>query len=228
MRVTSPSSVTKVSAISSPTPNWVISAWQPVWRRATRRRDRSIPVISRSSVSITPSATVTRSRASSGSSRRLRNSAAVRSCDPSRRARANPVVIEHRPDPHKPLRALIDQRLSQVQPRTPLTHMLSSDPRLGQPPLREQLAQPQRVLAVGLSATLAPPQRPRLHGLGQMRNTTRARDRPSNEQPASARPASRHAPPGPRTPQPTPERPTVTRRSAHARPRPSPRPNSQK
>ena len=34
--------------------------------------------------------------------------------------------------------------------------MLRRDPRLGQPPLREQLAQPQRVLAVGLRAPLAP------------------------------------------------------------------------
>jgi hypothetical protein len=65
--------------------------------------------------------------------------------------------------------------------------VLGRDPRLRQPPVGEQLAQPLRVLAIGLSAPLAPPQRPRLHRLGQMRHRARRHQRIADEQPARAR-----------------------------------------
>ena len=65
--------------------------------------------------------------------------------------------------------------------------MLGRDPRLGQAALGEQLTQPARVLAIGLSAPLATPQRARLHRLGQMRNRTRGHERVTDEQPARAR-----------------------------------------
>jgi hypothetical protein len=42
IRLASSSSAKKVKAISSPTPNWVISAWQPAWWRAIFRSARSI------------------------------------------------------------------------------------------------------------------------------------------------------------------------------------------
>src|SRR3954447_5856398 len=54
------------------------------------------------------------------------------------------------------LRALIDQRVPHPRPRAPLPDVLGRDPRLGQPALGEQLAQPPGVLAVGLGAPLAP------------------------------------------------------------------------
>ena len=57
----------------------------------------------------------------------------------------------------------------------------------GKPAIGEQLAQPARVLAIGLRAPLATPQRARLHRLGQMRHRARRRERVADEQPARAR-----------------------------------------
>jgi hypothetical protein len=65
--------------------------------------------------------------------------------------------------------------------------MLGRDPRLGQAALGEQLTQPARVLAIGLSAPRATPQRARLHRLSQMRNRTRGHERVTDKQPARAR-----------------------------------------
>jgi len=53
--------------------------------------------------------------------------------------------------------------------------------------LKEQFAQPFRVLAIGLRAPLGTPQRPRLHRLGQMRHRAGPNERVTDEQPARAR-----------------------------------------
>ena len=82
-----------------------------------------------------------------------------------------------------------------------MAHVLGRDPRLGEPAVGQQLAQPARVLAIGLRATLATPQRTRLHRLGQMRHRTGADQRVTDEQPPRAgldrdidpRPAKRSA-----------------------------------
>jgi hypothetical protein len=63
-RLASPSSERNVSAISSPIPNWVISAWQLGWWRASHRSSRSSLWTCRSSVSAINNATVIRSCAS--------------------------------------------------------------------------------------------------------------------------------------------------------------------
>jgi len=65
--------------------------------------------------------------------------------------------------------------------------MLGRDPRLRQAALGEQFAQPPRVLAIGLGAPLATPQRARLHRLGEMRDRARGHERVADEQPARAR-----------------------------------------
>jgi hypothetical protein len=57
-------------------------------------------------------------------------------------------------DPLQPLRALVDQGVTHPGPRTPLAHVLGRDPRLREPPVAEQLAQPPGVLAIGLRAPL--------------------------------------------------------------------------
>jgi hypothetical protein len=79
-----------------------------------------------------------------GEIRAVEKRAAVRAGDLPERAGADAVVIEQvdRPDPQQPLGALVDQRLSQMQPRAPLADVLRSDPRFGQPTLGEQFAQP--------------------------------------------------------------------------------------
>ena len=64
--------------------------------------------------------------------------------------------------------------------------MLGRDPRLRQPPLGEQLAQPAGVLAIGLGPALATAQRARLDRLGQMRHRARSDQRVADEQPARA------------------------------------------
>ncbi len=74
-----------------------------------------------------------------------------------------------------------------MQPRAPLAHVLGCDPGLRQPPLRRQLPQPQRVLAVCLGAPLATPQRTGLNGLGQMRDPAARLHSPGDEQPTRAR-----------------------------------------
>ncbi|HEY6694427.1 MAG TPA: hypothetical protein VI006_16365 [Solirubrobacteraceae bacterium] len=67
-----------------------------------------------------------------------------------------------------------------------MTHMHGRDPRLRQPPLGEQLAQPAGVLAIGLGAPLAPAQRARLDRLGQMRHRARGDQRVTDKQPPGA------------------------------------------
>jgi hypothetical protein len=67
-----------------------------------------------------------------------------------------------------------------------LTHVLGRDPRLRQPAIGEQLAQPTRVLAIGLRAPLGTPQRSRLHRLGQMRRRAR-RDQLLDHEPPAGR-----------------------------------------
>jgi hypothetical protein len=79
------------------------------------------------------------------------------------------VVKQRRPDALKPLRSLVDQRVSQPRARPPPPHVLGRNPRLRQPAIGEQFAQPPGVLAIGLRAPLATPQRARLHRLGQTR-----------------------------------------------------------
>jgi len=64
--------------------------------------------------------------------------------------------------------------------------MLGRDPRLRQPALGEQFAQPPSVLAIGLGAALATTQRARLHRLGQMRHRAGPNERIAHEQPARA------------------------------------------
>lgn len=107
--------------------------------------------------------------------------AALGARDLARGAGADPVVIEHRSDSEQPLGALIDQRLAQMQTRAPLADVLRSDPRLRQPALSQQLAQPHRVLAIGLGATLTTPQRSGLDRLGQVRDTARTGHRLGDE-----------------------------------------------
>ena len=67
-----------------------------------------------------------------------------------------------------------------------MAHVLGRDPRLGQPAVGQQLAQPARVLAIGLRAPLAPPQRARLHRLGQMRHRPGGDQRVTDKQPPGA------------------------------------------
>jgi hypothetical protein len=85
------------------------------------------------------------------------------------------------------------------RPRAPLPHVLGRDPRLRQPPVGEQFAQPARVLTIGLGAALAPAQGARLHRLGQMRHRAGGHQRVTDEQPARARLQPRHTPPGDQT-----------------------------
>jgi len=65
--------------------------------------------------------------------------------------------------------------------------MLGRDPGLRQTSVGEQLAQPPGVLAIGLGAALASPQRARLDRLGQVRLGTGGDQRVAHEQPARAR-----------------------------------------
>ena len=60
---------------------------------------------------------------------------AGRAGDLAGRASAQPVVIQGGADPQKPLGALIDRRLAQMQTRAPLADVLRRDPRLREPPL---------------------------------------------------------------------------------------------
>ncbi|MCA1689418.1 MAG: hypothetical protein LC720_02945 [Actinobacteria bacterium] len=66
----------------------------------------------------------------------------------------HPVVKHHGVDALQPLLALINQRLSQPDLRPQIKNVPRRDPRLGQPALHQQLAQP-RVEAVVLRPTLA-------------------------------------------------------------------------
>jgi hypothetical protein len=163
-----------------------MSAWQPAWRRARRRSERSISWICRSSVSTMPSATETRSRRVIAHLHTGQERSACGACDLTGSAGAQPVVVEHRAEAQKPLGALVDQCLAQMQPRAPLAHMFRGDPRFRQPARGEQLPQPSRVLAVRVGATLVAPQRPGLDRLGQTRHAAGALDRASDEQPARA------------------------------------------
>ena len=128
IRVTSPSSVKVTRAMVSPTPNWVISAWQPAWWRAILRSSRSSSWIYVSGMSIMRRAITTRSFASSGSVRLARNFRPLGLEISPGAPRAQTVVIQGRADPKQPLGALIDQRLAQVQPRAPLADVLRRDP----------------------------------------------------------------------------------------------------
>ena len=94
---------------------------------------------------------------------------------------------QRRLDALHPLGALVDQRVTQPRARAPLADVLGRDPGLRQPAVGEQLAQPPGVLAVGLGAALATPQRARLDRLGQMRLGARGDQRVTHEQPAGAR-----------------------------------------
>ncbi len=64
---------------------------------------------------------------------------------------------------------LLAQVLEQLQPGAHLQHLLGRDPRLGQPPAGEQLAQMPGVGAVGLGPPLRPARGRGLGRLGQMR-----------------------------------------------------------
>src|SRR5215212_2454899 len=86
-----------------------------------------------------------------------------------------------------PLRSLVDQRVPQPGPRAPLADMLGRNPRLRQPTIAEQLAQPARVLAIGLGTALATAQRARLHRLGEMWPRARLDQGVTDEQPACGR-----------------------------------------
>jgi hypothetical protein len=79
------------------------------------------------------------------------------------------------------------ERVTHPRPRAPLPHVLGRDPRLRQPPVGEQFAQPARALTIGLGAALAPAQGARLHRLGQMRHRAGGHQRVTDEQPARAR-----------------------------------------
>jgi len=65
--------------------------------------------------------------------------------------------------------------------------VLRRTPGLRQASLAEQLAQPLRVRAVGLGATLAAPQRAGLDRLGQVRDRAGLLERLADKQPAGAR-----------------------------------------
>ena len=69
------------------------------------------------------------------------------------------MVIEHRLDPLLPLAALLDQRVTQPDPRAQIEDVIGRDPRLRQPPEQQQLAQMPRVGTVVLGALLVPAQR---------------------------------------------------------------------
>jgi hypothetical protein len=72
-RPTSPSSQSVISEVSSPIPYSRISARQPVWHLANRRKSRSKGAIWASIASIIASAISIRSRASAGTSSASRN-----------------------------------------------------------------------------------------------------------------------------------------------------------
>ena len=80
-----------------------------------------------------------------------------------------PVVIEDRVDALLPLAALIDEAVTQPDPRAQIEQVLRRDVGLRQPPRHQQLAQVPRVGPVGLRALLVALQRARLGRLGQMR-----------------------------------------------------------
>jgi len=78
------------------------------------------------------------------------------------------VVVEHRLQALLPLAALIDQRVTQPDPRAQIEHVLGRDPRFRQPPDHQQLAQMPGVGAIALGALLGPAARRRLRRLGEM------------------------------------------------------------
>src|SRR4029453_4994529 len=67
-----------------------------------------------------------------------------------------------------------------------LAYVLGRDPGLREPAVGEQLAQPARVLAIGLGTTLATAQRTRLDRLAQMRPRPGGDQRVTDEQPPGA------------------------------------------
>jgi len=86
------------------------------------------------------------------------------------------MLIQLGVDPLHPRRALIDQRLVQPHPFAPLQHRRRRDPRLGQTPARQQLAQQPTIGAIGLGVTLATPRRLRIGRLGEVRLEPRRDD----------------------------------------------------
>jgi hypothetical protein len=122
---------------------------------------------------------------------------------------ADAVVKQRRLDPPQPAGALVDERLAQPGAGAPLAHVGGRDPGLGQPALRQQRAQPARVLAVGLGAPLLAAQGARLGRLGQVPDGARLTQRLAHEQPARAGLDRDVDPLTPEPPDPTAHRPRV-------------------
>src|SRR5581483_7188489 len=94
------------------------------------------------------------------------------------------VVIEHRLDPLLPLTTLMRERVPQPYPRSQIEDVLRRDPRLRQPPTRQQLADMPRISTVGLRAPLVPTHRSRLSRLRQMHSGANTLELVSHEPPA--------------------------------------------
>jgi hypothetical protein len=80
----------------------------------------------------------------------------------------DPVVVEHRLDPLLPLGPLMRERMTQAHPAAQIQDVSRRDPRFGQPPDQEQLAQMPRVCPVGLGALALALQPAGLGRLGEM------------------------------------------------------------
>ena len=78
------------------------------------------------------------------------------------------VVVEDRVDALLPLAALVDQRVTQPDPRAEIQQVIGRNPGLRQPADHQQLAQVAGVGAIGLGALLGAAPRARLGRLGQM------------------------------------------------------------
>ena len=100
-------------------------------------------------------------------------------------------MIEHRLDALLPLTALIDQRVAQADPGAQIEQVLRWDPRLGQPPDHQQLAQVPRVAAIGLGVLLVAASR---RGLGRLGEVGRRSDRVQllDHEPPARRRLQRH------------------------------------
>ena len=99
----------------------------------------------------------------------------------------HPVVIEHSLHPLLPLAAIVDERMTEPDPRAQIKDVVGPDPRLRQPACLKQLAQMPGVRPIVLGALLVPAQRAGLRRLGQMRTApTRRSSSTTNRQPVVA------------------------------------------